>query len=303
MTHKIIKSNKIEWWHFSSFEERDFNTLDKHFNFHELDIDDIRGDNEVPKLDVYKDYLFLVASVPVFDREMKRVEKRNIAIFIGKNYIVTTTRQPVDALDRFFARMNKSTTLRSTTMLRTPGFLLYKILDYLFNDANIVLNELIHEARRLEDAVYKEHSRVMTKRLGVLRRNILFMKHIVVPQEIILDQVMEIGKIFVPRTLDVYFDDVKDTLRGFGVVLENHKDIVDGLFDVNEAFLSHKMNEVIKILTVISVVLMPPTLLTGYYGMNVENLPFSNSAFIVSLIILASLISFLFFVNRLDRRE
>ena len=106
-----------------------------------------------------------------------------------------------------------------------------------------------------------------------------------------------------PESLDIYFDDLKDTFDGMWVVADNLKNILDCLFDVNEAFLSHKTNEIIRILTIISVILMPPTLISSYYGMNIDRLPFAHSIELVSLIILFSLLVAFVLIIVLDKRR
>jgi magnesium transporter len=303
MAYAKIKGKSFVWWHFSSLEEADFETLEKEFKFHPLDFDDLRDDGELSKLDVYKHYLFSIVNIPVFDTHAKILRKHNVSIFIGKDYVVTATKKLVDAVERLFARASRSSRLRRDVLGKTTGYFLYKLLDYIFRDAKIVLRELVRESEHVEAQVYDTHTRVTTKRLGILRRNVLQMRQVVEPQRVLISQYLNAGKKFIEADLEIYFDDVRDTLDGMSVVLENSKNIVDGLFDVNEAFLSHRTNEIIRLLTVISVVLMPPTLITGYYGMNVSSLPFGGNVFVVSGIIVFSIIAFWLLISYLDRRK
>ncbi|MFH1632119.1 MAG: magnesium transporter CorA family protein [bacterium] len=300
--HKIIKGKNFTWWHFSELEEADFEVLENKFKFHPLDFDDLREEVELPKVDVYKNYFFLILNVPTLDGPEARVGKASLAIFIGKDYVVTATKQPIEQVERFFARATRSDGLRREALSKSSGFFLYKLLDYVFRDAKVVLRELVRETQEVEELVYDEHTKVTTARLGVLRRNVLFLCHIINPQKLIVDHLVNVRKPFMPVELDVYFDDVKDTLEGVSVVVDNLKNIVDGLFDVNEAFLSHRTNSIIRLLTIISVLLMPPTLIASYYGMNVEGLPFAEDVAIVTLIIVISLIGFWLFIQRIDRR-
>ncbi len=303
MAHDIVGGKEFVWWHFSEFEEGDFETLEKNFKFHPLDFDDLRDDTELTKLDHYKHYLFSIINIPVFDTRTMSITKRNLGIFIGKDYVVTVTRQPIQAVDRFFSRVQRSSGLKRESFSKTTGYLLYKLLDYVLRDVKVILRELVREAEQVEKRVYDRHTRVTTKRLGILRRNVLFMRHMIEPKKILLEQFINARKTYIPKTLEIYFDDIRDTLNSISVVLENQKNIVDGLFDVNEAFLSHRTNEIIRFLTIISVVLMPPTLITSFYGMNVDGLPFANNILTVSGVLLASLIIFIFIILRIDRRN
>ncbi len=301
--HKKLKGKQFTWWHFSHLEEADFEILESEFKFHPLDFDDLREENEIPKLDVYKYYLFSVLNIPRLDVKENLVHRSNLAVFIGKDYLVTVTKHPIDSVDRFFARAQRSSGLRRDALGKSTGYFLYKLLDYAFRDAKVVLRELVRETEHVESALYDAHSKTITRRLGILRRNILYLRHIIEPQRMLIDQFSQAGKGFISKDLAPYFDDVKDTLDSVGVVTENLKNILSGLFDVNEAFLSHRTNEIIRLLTIISVVLMPPTLITGYYGMNIDELPFANDAVAVSGIILLSIVLFLWIIFRLDRRR
>ncbi|MDP2631474.1 MAG: magnesium transporter CorA family protein [Candidatus Uhrbacteria bacterium] len=300
--HRSLKGKNFVWWHFSKIEEADFKVLEDEFKFHPLDFDDLREEVELPKIDIYKHYIFLVLNIPALNGVGLRVVKSNLAIFVGKDYVVTITRDEIEAVDRYFARASRSNGLRKEVMSKSTGFFLYKLLDYAFRDAKVVLRELARETQEVELLVYDEHTKVTTTRLGSLRRNVLFLRHIMDPQRLVIDHIINAHKTFLSDDLNIYFEDIKDTLNEVSIVGENLKNIVEGLFDVNEAFLSHRTNSIIRILTVISVILMPPTLITGYFGMNVNNIPFVEDIAIVSLIIVISMIAFWLFIQRIDRR-
>lgn len=300
---KTLKGKKFAWHHVSKFTDHDLELLQKDFKFHPLDFDDIREMAELPKLDIYKYYLFGIFSIPYYHTETDKIEKADIAIFLSNKEVVTITKDRVDVIDRYFARASKSTGLKRDALGKSTGYFVYKLLDYAFRDAKSVLKVLSRETHVLEKALHSKHAKQTTRRLGLLRRNLLFLRHIIDPQRIIVDQMKNAKKSFVPSELDVYFDDLKDTLDGMWVISDNLKNIVDGLFDVNEALLSHRTNEIIRVLTVISVVLMPPTLIASYYGMNVSNLPFADDIQTVSLILIASLVAFWMFVWFIDKRK
>lgn len=303
MAHKEIKGKGFTWYHVSTYTDYDLEFLQKNFKFHPLDFDDLRDFTELPKLDVYKHYFFAIFSVPLYNAETRRVEKSDIAFFVANDHVVTITREKVEVIDRFFARMSKSSGLKRDALGQSSGYFVYKVLDYIFRDAKTVLQALVRETNSMELELEKHHRKETTRRLGSLRRNLLFLRHVIDPQRIIISQVMNTKKSFLPNELDVYFDDLKDTLDGMWVVADNLKNIIDGLFDVNEALLSHRTNEIIRVLTVISVILMPPTLIASYYGMNVQNLPYDHDIGIVSAVIIASLVGFWLFVWWIDKRK
>lgn len=303
MSHQLIKGKSFKWHHISELDDADLEFLAKTFDFHPLDFDDLKTESELQKLDNYKDYIFCIFSIPTFNSQMMRVGKKNLSIFIGKDFVVTASRESILAVDRYFARAERSQGLRREIMQHSTGFFVYKLLDYVFRNSETVLKELVRETEIVESKMYEKHSKTTTKRLGILRRNVLFLRHIVDPQRILIEQFIHSRKSFLPKKLDLYFDDLHDSLDAIWVVTDNIKSIVDGLFEVNEALLSHRTNQIIRVLTIISVVLMPPTLIASYYGMNVSDLPFAENVEIVSLLIVLSLIVFWAIITVLDRRR
>ncbi|MFH1767255.1 MAG: CorA family divalent cation transporter, partial [Patescibacteria group bacterium] len=153
MRHKPIKGKTFTWHHFSDLDELDFDFMHKNFQFHPLDFDDLREAVELPKVDVYKHYVFAVFVVPVLDKNGNRVGKTNLPVFIGKDYIVTATLKPIDSVERIFVRMQRNRSLKQEAMNKSTGFFLYKLLDYVFRDVNVVLQELVKETQNMEKLV------------------------------------------------------------------------------------------------------------------------------------------------------
>ena len=240
MAYQIIEGKEFTWWHFSQLEDADFDLLREKFLFHPLDFDDLREDTELTKVDAYKHYLFAVFNIPVFDTCTERISKQNLGVFIGKDYVVTVTKSSLESVERFFARAQRSSGLRRDALGKETGYFLYKILEYVYRDVKLILREIVRETELVEKDVYGQHARVTTKRLGILRRNVLFLRHVIDPHKIALDQLRTIGKVYVSPDLHLYFDDLRDLLNSISVVIENIVNIVDGLFDVNESFLSHR---------------------------------------------------------------
>ena len=303
MSYQTLKGKDFSWHHVSHLDDADFEYFRKQFKFHPLDFDDVRDETEIPKMENYRHYLFVLFTIPKFNSKTSRVAKENLCIFISGTYVVTITRTPIESVDRFFSKAKRGTRLRRHVMGKSTGYFLYQLLDYVFKDAKDILQELVREANNVEQAVYDVRTQVTTKRLGIVRGNVLFMRQAIDPQRMLVDQIMNTRKTYLSKDLDLYYEDVKDTLDSMWVISDNLKNTVDGLFDVNEAFLSHRTNEIIRLLTVISVILLPATLITGYFGMNVERLPFAEEPIVVTVLILSSILLFWITIFFIDRRK
>ena len=162
------------------------------------------------------------------------------------------------------------------------------LLFEVFRESVPIVSEFTKQVTSLEDEMQDGHQKRITIELGAVRRNILFLRHIVDPQRHILSSLAELDRPFFPKELDVYFDDVKDILDTVWLTCDNLKLIIDGLFEVSEALLTHKTNDIVTLLTIISAFLMAPALIASFYGMNVTWLPFAHDPSAVGVVYLVS---------------
>ncbi|MCG2694367.1 magnesium transporter CorA family protein, partial [Candidatus Parcubacteria bacterium] len=246
------------------------------YKFHHLDWEDVQSDIHDPKLDVYKNYLFAIFNVPNFKDHSRYVALEELDIFIGKSYIITIHKGGLKEIDELFKKLEKSSALRKEWLGKGTDFVLFKILQLLFKTrmkqaADHISAKLIH----VEKNVYSHTGRQNIEELATLRRNVLSFRRLVDPQRELISSLAIDKHGFINDEYEPYFDDVRDYLDRIWTRLSNYKDTIDGLYETNESLLTYKTNEIIKILTIISVALMPPTLLSGIFGMNI-NLPFEG---------------------------
>lgn len=282
-----MKGRKFIWHHINGLDSADVEFLRTQFQFHVLDFEDLAQTNSIPKLDVYKHYLFAVFHIPRFS-DGGRIITDDIEIFLGSEYLVTVTKRPFDALERFFLRASRNPKFRADVMGRDPAYLLYRILRVLFTQSHDVVEELMTHVTKVEDGVYNERDRATTLELARIRRNVLFLRTSLDPERVMLGNMITMEREYLPPEAHVYFDDVRDILDSMWAASDNIKQIIDGLFEVNEALLTHRTNEVMSIFTAIAAAFMPPTLVAGLYGMNVPWLPFIQHPLVVALLLIIS---------------
>lgn len=277
MAASILESKGVAWHHVADIAEADLEQLQENFKFHHLDYEDIRVETPISKMDPYKHYIFFVFHVPIIEEKTGYLYGEEIYVFLSKDSLVTLTHVPIPALEAFVKRMERSTKFRASVLGKGSAFALHKILAEVFKDGLTRVGELTLEVRRLEKAIEERHEKQITVDLGHTRRNILFLRHIIDPQRALLSSLTTLKRSFISDDMALYFDDVRDVLDTIWLATDNLKLIIDGLFDVNEALLSHRTNEIVTVLTFLSAVLMVPTLIAGFYGMNVPWLPYAGS--------------------------
>ena len=301
MSRRTIKGKKFLWHHITKMDASDVEFLRENFQFHILDFEDLATENPIPKLDTYKHYLFAVFQIPRWNKKF-RVATDDLQVFFGADYVVTITKHPIEAVEMFFSRSERNAKFRNDSLGRGAGYLFYKLLRYVFYNAQSVVRDLVKQVGEVEESVYNVHDRETTRSLAYIRRDILFLRSVVDPQRSMITLIANSQKNYLDSELGVFFDDVRDTLDTMWTVTENAKQGVDGLFEVNDSLLTHRTNDVVTLFTAVAAALMPSTLIAGVYGMNVSWLPFSeNPGGVILFILMVAIVSFVAVFTLLKR--
>ena len=174
------------------------------------------------------------------------------------------------AVTRLFARCEDDEQYREQRFARGSGRLLYEILDDLFDYCFPILDKIGHKLDALEDDVFEGRSNEVVRDISNVKQEIISYRKIVKPERTtlrLLDR--HVGR-FLPEELEIYFDDIIDAAERIWDILDNYKEVVEALESTNESVIQHRQNDVLRILTVFSVILLPLTLITGFFGMNVD---------------------------------
>ena len=274
---KTLSQGGLQWIDIESPDPIQLAKLKDKFGFHELDIEDCLSDNQRSKIDEYKDYLFIILHIPYYDKRKQRVVSEEIDIFIKNDTLVTVHWGKLKALKNFYEEIKKSKKTKTHIMGQGSGFLLYELIDHLFSSTFPMLDVIERNMTSLERDVFSLGRRKdMLRDILTLKKNIIAFRRIMSPQRGVVAQIEHKNQKFLPHALEIYFDDVVDKIEKIWSMLENLKELAESLQDTNESIISHTTNNVIKILTIFSVVMLPLTFVTGLYGMNVA-LPLANN--------------------------
>lgn len=264
-----IVVNGITWYNSSTFEEQDLLVLQRKYHFHKLDIEDCLSEHERPKIEEYPGYIFCVFHVPV--KAGGRIVKEEVNVFLGQDFIVTLHEGRTDVLEELWNVLHDSRTKREQYFHQGTGFFLYKLMDALFDRGFHLIETMVKELRRIEIELFEkeEHKINILRDILTLKRNIITMRSILFPQRAVIVLLQHKNKELIPKELDLYFDDVHDAVERQWSLLETAKEMSEALQDTHESWLTHKTNSIIRILTTFSVTMLPLTVITGLYGMNV----------------------------------
>lgn len=291
MHENLIKYKGIEWTDIASPDKETVEKLYAKYNFHELDLEDCLQGNQRSKIDEYENYLFIVLHFPYKTR--KRMEIEELKMFIGPDYFITLHNGELTRLESMFRAVQEKLKERREIMGFGTGYLLYEVVRGLFDSCFPLLDDLEDGINEVEKDVFDQeiHQRDMLKDIMQIKRNIINLYRMILPQRAVVAQLEHKNKKFLPKDLEVYFDDVVDKAEKIYNSLENFKALIQSLQDTNESIISHNTNNIIKTLTIFSVTLLPLTLLSGIYGMNISRLPYANTeqSFLILLGMMAAI--------------
>ncbi|MGN6797797.1 MAG: magnesium transporter CorA family protein [Gaiellaceae bacterium] len=249
------------------------------FGWHPLDVEDVMSKRQRPKVDDYADegYLFGVLHFPVYDRNIQRLNAGELDVFVGPDYLVTLPTVELLPVTRLFERCRNDERYREDLFSKGSGRLLYEVLDDLFDYCFPILDKIGHKLDSLEDDVFEGRSEEVVRDISNAKQEIISYRKIIKPERSTLRLLERHVERFLPEELELYFDDIVDGAERIWDILDNYKEVVEALETTNEQIVSHRQNEVLQILTIISTIMLPLFVITGIFGMNVH-FPGENTA-------------------------
>ena len=300
MSMSTVTEGKVSWINIIHPTEEDIAHLRRYYPFHPLDLEDCLSDIERPKVDEYEGYLFIVMHFPIYDSHQRISRISEVDLFIGSGYLITLHHGELKPLLRLFEECQKDERARAKHMRKGAGQLLYGILDRTVDYVMSILGKVGGRIDDVEDRIFTEDMRYIVEELSFIRRDVIALRRIIKPQIAVLSNLEGKDRTFIREDMDVYFDDIKDGFSRAWDELEDHQGVIESLSETSDSITSYRINETMRALTVISVLLLPLSLLAGIYGMNVQ-LPFDRNPYVfwgIVIVMLAMMVSLVIFFRR-----
>jgi magnesium transporter len=267
-----LSANGLTWIHLDPpIDPETVNALRERFGWHPLDVEDVLSKRQRPKVDDYVDdgYLFGVLHFPAYDKNVQRLNAGELDFFLGPDYLVTISNVELLPVTRLFNRVQEDERFREQLFSKGSGRLLYEVLDDLFDYCFPILDKIAYKLDSIEDDIEDRRSEEIVTDISKVKQEIISYRKIIKPQRPALRLLERHIERFLPEELELYFDDLVDASERIWDLLDNYKEVVEALESTNESVISHRQNDVLRILTVFSVILLPLTLISGIFGMNV----------------------------------
>jgi magnesium transporter len=247
--------------------------LNSQFRFHPLAVDDALVEVHVPKLDDWGEYTYIVLHAIRFEGEQDQViQTRELDLFVGANYIVSYQSRAISSMDRLWEAARRDARLLG----RGNAYLLYNIADELVNDMFPVTDELGTRLDQLEDDILLDTQLNAIETILQLKRASFELRRVIMPQREVLNRLSRGDSSSITPEERMYFRDVFDHLVRLQDIVEGLRDLAGSVLEIHLSVVNNRMNEVMKVLTVITTLFMPITFITGFFGMNFFEPVFSS---------------------------
>ncbi|NLS79541.1 MAG: magnesium/cobalt transporter CorA [Chloroflexi bacterium] len=270
MSLETISYGKVTWVNIEQPTPEDVQVLRRNYDFHPLELEDCLSNIERPKIDEHENYLFIVMHFPVYDSKSQVSHPSEVDFFVGQGFLVSVHDGDLKPIYQLFDDCQKFEKTRSRIMGRGASRLLYSVIDRLVDYCEPVLRKVDSNIRQIEGNIFSEDMRRVVGDISIVRRDIIALRRIIRPQIPIVRNLEVEDRPFIREDLDVYFSDIVDHLTRLWDMLEDHREVVEGLSETSDSVISYRLNDTMRILTIISVIMLPLSLISGIYGMNVD---------------------------------
>lgn len=298
---ELLKDEKaVIWIDMEEPTEADERLLLNLFRFHPLTVEDCRETRNYPKVEEFPEYLYFIVHGVRADTSPDRFNTIELDGFLGKNYVITYHHD-------MFRSINNVKKLLSTTPVacqRGPAFLLHQILDQIVDFYSPVLDDFDERIAKLEDDIFTlaRPNKAILEEIMNLKRGVLRLRRISARQmEVILR--MSRGEFpLIPAQTLPFFRDIHDHIMRVTDLAENYRDLISGALEAYLSVVSNNMNEIMKVLTIFSAIMLPLTFIAGVYGMNFEHMPELGTRFgyfvVLALMVIVAVGMLIFFWRR-----
>ena len=286
------------WLDIEAPDESDYELLEHTFKFHPLTIEDIRHQNQRPKVDEYPDYNFTVIFLAVWEND--EIALREHHLYVGAHYLITVHHEPSAELKELQERIHKSPDLTHGK----PAFLTYLAIDALVDTTFPVLEKLDDEVDVLEDEITEKATQDSLQRIYHLKHTVTELRRFLGAQRDVFQALITHGIHLQQQDMTLYYRDVYDHIVRQYETADSLRDLLTSAMDVYLSTVSNRLNQTTKALTVIASLFLPLSFLTGFYGMNfaylVTVLETPTAAFLLGIgtMVIAILIQLYFFRRR-----
>ncbi len=244
--------------------------LGKHFDLHPLILEDIVNTHQRPKVEEFENYLFIVLKMLYYDEKSNGTQIEQVSLIVGKNYVISFQEREGDIFDPVRDRIRNG---KGRIRKMGPDYLAYALMDAVVDNYFIILERNGEKVEELEDKVVSYPRPETLQEIHKLKRETIFLRRSVWPLRELINSMERGESPLIHKSTRIYLRDVYDHTIQVIDTVETYRDMLSGMHDTYLSSVSNRMNEVMKVLTIIATIFIPLTFIAGIYGMNFEFMP------------------------------
>ncbi|MEZ4858234.1 MAG: magnesium/cobalt transporter CorA [Flavobacteriaceae bacterium] len=296
---KFKTTDQVTWINVNGLNHtEEISKLGHYYGLHPLVMEDILNTDHRPKVDEYEDYFFIVLKMLYFNKD-EQFTVEHISLVLGKNFVLTFQESDEDIFDSVRTRI-----ANPESRIRTFGsdYLAFALIDTIVDNYYAVIEDFGEKIETLEDQVFNENPDDETpKNIQFLKREVLKIRRSVFPLREVVSRLEKSENPIIEERNRDYFRDTYDHVIQINENIEIYRDMVWGLMDMYMTTVSNKMNNIMKVLTIIATIFIPLTFIAGIYGMNFDHMPelhYKYSYYILWGVMIVVFVGMLFYFRR-----
>jgi magnesium transporter len=264
-------NNNVTWINIDGLRKQDVDAVSEHFGIHPLIAEDILSMGQRPKMDEVDNIMYCLLNMLYYDEQQKTVEQEQVSIILGKDFVITFQEDPQrDVFNPIRERMKVPT---SRLRLGSADYLCYSMLDVIVDNYFTVMEKLGDDIEELEEEVIRNSGTRSLARINYLRKELIILKRNIVPVRDLISGIIRSESDLLNDRTTRYFKDVHDHIMQAYDLSENYRDVMISMQDLYINNVNLRMNEVMKVMAIVTCLLAPATVIGGIFGMNFESIP------------------------------
>ncbi len=272
--------------------------IGRQFNLHPLVLEDILSPNQTPKLEDFGNYIFAVLQKLSWNQEKEDFDYEQISLILGENYVISFQERDTNLFNPIYERIHVP---KGKVRVMGADYLFYVLIDIIIDDYFIVIEKVGENIENIEDILIKNPEPATLQNIYRLKRSSIELRKSIWPIREVINKLQREQSNLIGDELHIYLRDIYDHIFRISDLLENYRDIIFGMLDMYLSSVSNRMNDIMKVLTIISTIFIPISFLAGFYGMNFHYMPELSKpmAYPILIMIMASIaLVMLYFFKR-----
>ncbi len=273
--YSFLKSPSVTWINIDGLRKDDVENVCNHFGIHPLIAEDILSIGQRPKTDEIDGLMYCLLNMLSFNEKISGVETEQVSIILGNNFVISFQEDPFN--DPFNPLREKLKIAGSKVRQNNADFLFYSLLDYIVDHYFIVMEKMGEKIELLEEDIIKNSNNRSLVKINMIRKEMILLKRSIAPVRELISGILRSESDLIEEKTEKYFKDVYDHIIQANDLSENYRDMMMNMQDLYLSNVNLRMNEVMKVMAVVTCLLAPATVIGGIFGMNFDIIPLMHN--------------------------